>query len=375
MPKILYILLLVNLLSACQGSANQDHQQEIGAHQQRPDPDPAIGSSGKELALSDSSGKSALQASDEGSSTDKSQQTPGAAGTELSDQIPSSTVKTPAQGKIPPKDPGTSPDQTNDNKPITASGADVPQTAEPANSSPGKGAEKPSTTIPKTVGEQSSAPIFTPWDALFMDLNQFFKDCVSKGLVRYGQLAVSPVTLNEMMQKVANADLEKASEAQRKAFQINAYNLFVIKQIVEHYPISSPMDIAGFFDSREFDLAGKSTTLNDLEAGLRSDPRIHFALVCAAIGCPKIQSGAFMPATLDAQLDSRTRAAMNDPYFIRFKEGDQRAEVSQIFNWYAIDFGGPESVLEYINQFRTLPIPPATPIDFYEYDWKLNKSS
>ena len=177
------------------------------------------------------------------------------------------------------------------------------------------------------------------------------------------------------MQNVANADLEKASEAQRKAFQINAYNLFVIKQIVEHYPISSPMDIAGFFDSREFDLAGKSTTLNDLEAGLRSDPRIHFALVCAAIGCPKIQSGAFMPATLDAQLDSRTRAAMNDPYFIRFKEGDQRAEVSQIFNWYAIDFGGPESVLEYINQFRTLPIPPATPIDFYEYDWKLNKSS
>ena len=80
-----------------------------------------------------------------------------------------------------------------------------------------------------------------------------------------------------------------------------------------------------------------------------------------------------MPATLDAQLDSRTRAAMNDPYFIRFKEGDQRAEVSQIFNWYAIDFGGPESVLEYINQFRTLPIPPATQIDFYEYDWKLNK--
>ncbi|MBI1194195.1 MAG: DUF547 domain-containing protein [Bacteroidetes bacterium] len=348
MPKFLYILLLVNLTNACQnehsggteakgsGMDREQHaeRQDIGVATSSEKPlQPALNERKPLAAEAPELGSVQLAAS-----ADSLANLGEAASPESG--LRDKELKTPASIAQPAPD------------------------AAPSDATPT--AATPTAATPRQV--------FTQWDALFADLDLFLKDAVSGGLVRYGDLAVAPVMLDDMTARISNADLDKASTLQNKAFKINAYNVLVMKQVVDHYPIPSPMDIAGFFDRQTYGVAGKKTTLNDLEAGLRSDPRIHFALVCGALGCPKILDGAFMPGKLDQQLDAVTRQALNDPTFIRYREGDQYAELSQIFNWYAQDFGGKDAILAYINEFRNQPIPEGTAITFYDYNWKLNKT-
>jgi len=334
MPKFLYILLLVNLANACQsehssGTANQDSGNEQD----------------KDSLLHDANASQAEEETFRPSSYQRTPSTPERSGSaQLQANAVNDSLTNPADSEV---NPGSGKGNTE----APSGELSVPS---------------PKETVPQQV--------FTKWDALFADLDLFLKEAVYGGRVRYGDLAVAPVMLNDMVARIASADLEKAGTEQIKAFNINAYNVLVIQQVVEHYPIPSPMDIAGFFDRQTYLVAGKKTTLNDLEAGLRSDPRVHFALVCGALGCPKILDGAFMPGKLDQQLDAVTRSALNDPMFLRYQEGDQYAELSQIFNWYAVDFGGKDAIIAYINPFRSLPIPEETAINFYDYSWKLNKT-
>ena len=134
------------------------------------------------------------------------------------------------------------------------------------------------------------------------------------------------------------------------------------------------MAIDGFFDEEQFTLFGYSMTLNELEKNLLNanypDARLHFVLVCGALGCPKIYDGTIKPVDLDKFLDHRTREALNDPDFVRSDRAGN-PELSQIFKWYAADFG--EDILGYINKYRKYPFDSEKSIFFYEYDWNLNK--
>ena len=117
--------------------------------------------------------------------------------------------------------------------------------------------------------------------------------------------------------------------------------------------------------------------MNDLENGkIRpeyKDARIHFVLVCAAKGCPKIASFAYFPGKLDQQLDAQTKKAMDDTYFIRVNKGDKKVEVSKIFEWYKEDFtNSGKTILEYVNAYRSEKIPADYAVSQYEYDWQLN---
>jgi hypothetical protein len=149
---------------------------------------------------------------------------------------------------------------------------------------------------------------------------------------------------------------------ERKAYLINAYNLLVINEALEHYPLKSVLDVSGFFDGKKQQVGGRSLTLNQLEKDLLlknfPDARLHFVLVCGALGCPPITSFAYQPATLESQLDQQTRKALNNASFIRVSEGGQSVGLSQIFSWYANDFGGSKAnVLSFINKYRKSPIP------------------
>ncbi len=183
--------------------------------------------------------------------------------------------------------------------------------------------------------------------------------------------------MQKLIAFIADADVSGKEKNEQLAFYINAYNLFTIKLIVDHYPVQSPMEIMGFFDSKKIMVAGKKTTLNDLEnKKIRAfdDPKIHFALVCAARGCPQIADYAFMPAHLDEQLTERTKHALNDPLFIRV-EGD-KVKISEIFKWYYRDFGKTDTqLISFINKFRDSPLPSGTRLSYYTYDWTLNEIS
>ena len=211
----------------------------------------------------------------------------------------------------------------------------------------------------------------------FEKAESFFNKYAQNGSVDYTSVKANSVELNTLVSHIADMDLSSASAKENQSFYINAYNITVIKAVVDNYPINSPMDVSGFFDTKKHTIAGELLTLNDIENNkLRSvynDPRFHFVLVCAAQGCPKIFSKAYIPAKLDAHLGTRTIAALHDANFIRVDNVRKRVLVSEIFKWYKEDFDKTGmTLIEYLNQYRSVKIPASYTVDYYTYDWTLN---
>ncbi|MDN5205561.1 DUF547 domain-containing protein [Fulvivirgaceae bacterium BMA10] len=217
-----------------------------------------------------------------------------------------------------------------------------------------------------------------PLNSFTNDADKFFAKHVANGLVDYETIKKNPAELNQLVKKIEGMSVGSASESQKKAFYINSYNLLVINGIVQNYPTKSPLDIGGFFDTKKRSIAGERLTLNDIEnKKLREttkDSRVHFVLVCAALGCPKITNFAYKPATLDAQLDRQTKLAINDPNFIRVKDNEKKVYISEIFKWYTADFTNEsKTLLAYLNRFKNTKVPNDYKVDYYTYDWALNK--
>ncbi len=147
----------------------------------------------------------------------------------------------------------------------------------------------------------------------------------------------------------------------------------VIDQLAKNWPTSSPMSISGFFDNVKHKIGGNNWTLSHLENKIMrpsfKDPRLHFVLVCGAKSCPPIINEAYFPSTLEAQLEEQTKAALNNPDFIK-TEGD-KIMLSEIFKWYESDFKlKAKNTTAYINQYRDIKITSKT--SFYPYDWAVN---
>jgi hypothetical protein len=210
----------------------------------------------------------------------------------------------------------------------------------------------------------------------FSEANSFFQDYTSNGNVAYDRLTQNSSHLDALMQMASKITVDTSDEKVYKAFWINAYNLTVIQGIVHNYPLDSPLAVKGFFDAITYKVGGKSLTLNDIENKMLrakyDEPRFHFVLVCGAKGCPPLISEAYMPTTLEQQLQRQTIKALNDPSFIRVSEGT--VALSEIFKWYREDFVKQGlSEHEFLNRYRNNKISTASEITYYPYNWKLNK--
>ncbi len=212
----------------------------------------------------------------------------------------------------------------------------------------------------------------------FLDqTDQFLQKYVKEGKVDYPAIIKSPAELKALVQAIANFSLDGLSDSERKAFYINAYNLNVIDGIVQHYPTNSPQAVVGFFDREKHQIAGESLTLNELEKDkllkTTQDARLHFVLVCAAKSCPPLAPEAYRPENLEEQLDIRTRMALDDPKFIRVENDGQKVEISELFTWYRGDFlRNHDSVLDFINAYRSEKLDSEIKVGTYTYDWSLN---
>jgi len=200
----------------------------------------------------------------------------------------------------------------------------------------------------------------------------FLSECVSFGRIDYKN--INKAELDTLIYFIGETSIENEDLNTKKAFLINAYNLIVIHQVVENYPVTSPMSVQGFFEVNSFEVAGEKITLNHLENNLMRakypDPRYHFVLVCGAIDCPPIDSKAYKPDSLESHLEERTKSALNNEGFVFESEGT--VFLSQIFEWYAEDFGkNSKEVLGYINNYRTNPFT-SSKVEYYDYDWMLN---
>ena len=208
----------------------------------------------------------------------------------------------------------------------------------------------------------------------------------SQGRVNYAGLKSNPGTLEAYLDLLAvNAPSDKATFQTGLAFWINAYNALTIKGVLDHYPTTSVRKIklfGGFFSRIKFQVGGREYTLDNIEHDIIryefGDPRIHFALVCASIGCPILENRAFVPETLEERLDNATANFINNPEKVRLDRENRVLYLSQIFEWYAEDFEDThDSVINFISEY--LPEADATflkakevQIQYLQYDWRLN---
>lgn len=209
----------------------------------------------------------------------------------------------------------------------------------------------------------------------FSDADAFFTKYVSNGNVVYKAIYDNPKELQKLVEKLKTFEISKSQPKAYKAFWINAYNLSVIKGIIDNYPIQSPLDKKGFFDKTTYTLAGENITLNDVEnkklRAVYNDARFHFVLVCGAKGCPPIISKAYKPSTLEKQLERQTKKAINNPDFIKIYK--DKVVLSEIFKWYKEDFvKNGKNEINFLNRYLDTKIAPTTPISYYTYDWRLN---
>lgn len=146
----------------------------------------------------------------------------------------------------------------------------------------------------------------------------------------------------ESLGRLDRTDYDGFTRDQKLALLINAYNAFTLELILRHYPVASIQEIDGNWTDQIWPLAGDTLSLNGLENEIIrpefKEPRIHFALVCAARGCPPLQPAAYTAEKLEEQLASASRGFARDRLFNRLDKESSTLRVSKLFEWYVVDF-------------------------------------
>jgi len=209
--------------------------------------------------------------------------------------------------------------------------------------------------------------------------------------VRYAEFAKDRPALKaylDSLSKVTEAEFNAWPKGERMAFLINAYNAFTVEKILTRYPnLKSIRDFGTVFGNpwkdKFFTLLGRESYLDQIEhemlrkPGAYNEPRVHYAVNCASIGCPMLREEAYTADKLDRQLDEQAARFLSDRSRNRFAAG--RLEVSKIFDWFKEDFGVRE---QYFARYAKLLAdgPDAqkvvaegkAPISFLDYDWSIN---
>lgn len=219
--------------------------------------------------------------------------------------------------------------------------------------------------------------------------NREFNSVVTKyvhpgGWVDYAGLASHPQNLNAYIASLAKAPFTQLGRNQKLALLINAYNACTMRLILDYYPhIKSIMDIPS--DQRwaavRWNIGGKLYSLENIELMLRADfadPRIHFAIVCASIGCPPIRQQAYEGDTVEVQLQSQAEYVNNNARWLRFSKSGKTVHLTKLYDWYGGDFTqAAGSVLKFAARYNKqlaaeIAAGNAPAIVFKAYNWNLN---
>jgi hypothetical protein len=208
-------------------------------------------------------------------------------------------------------------------------------------------------------------------------------------LVRYA--AVSKKArglLNNYLKTLESTAVSSFSRAQQRAFWINLYNASTVNLILEHYPLESITKISfsffsfGPWDEELLTVEGEKLSLNDIEHRILRpiwrDPRIHYALNCASLGCPNLLPQAFTELNTESLLEQGARDYINHPRGAEMQ--GEKLILSKIYEWYQADFGANEAgVLLHLQQYSTKERLKSWPTDEleieYQYDWRLNAAN
>jgi hypothetical protein len=220
-----------------------------------------------------------------------------------------------------------------------------------------------------TAPTEPNAPSHETWDNLLR------KHVTADGKVNYTGFQKDMAKLQAYLDLLAKQLPESSwGRNERLAYWINAYNAFTVKLIVDNYPVNSIRDIydGNPWDVKWIELEGNTFSLNQIEHEIIrkrfDEPRIHFAVNCAARSCPPLVNRAFTAEHLNAMLKKATQQFLTNPAYNKIDT--KQAELSKIFDWYGSDFG---DINQFLEQYVPSQISPETPIKFMEYDWVLNR--
>ncbi len=165
----------------------------------------------------------------------------------------------------------------------------------------------------------------------------------------------------------------------RLGLGFDAYNALVIGSVIRYGRPRSVLDVKGFFKKSEHRVAGKMMSLDHLEKSVinpfAKDPRTHFVLVCAAVGCPKLESKPYGGSQVTQRMERAAQRYLDSPWGAAVRPN--QVKLSKIFDWYKKDFGGPKGVrdfvLRHLSKRKAEQAGKDPKIEFLDYNWTLNQ--
>ena len=236
--------------------------------------------------------------------------------------------------------------------------------------------------------QQSVAVDHSQWQ-LFLD-RYLTQSGDGIALVRYSEVSnEARKRLRDYLSMLQEVTVNRLTRNQQRAYWINLYNAGTVQLVLEHYPVASIRDIDispglfadGPWGKKLFSIEGEQVSLNDIEHRILrpiwKDPRLHYALNCASLGCPDLQALAFTPLNTEQLLDSAARSYINHQRGVKIMDGE--LVVSSIYHWFKADFGGTDKGVvshlrvyaepELARQLRNVDT-----IEDHDYSWSLNES-
>lgn len=192
--------------------------------------------------------------------------------------------------------------------------------------------------------------------------------------------------LDAYIEKLAGTAPTRLSRSQQLAYWINLYNALTVKTVIAHYPVKSILKVLptsflspGPWKRDLVTVEGRALSLDDIEHGILrpiwKDPRIHYAVNCASIGCPNLAGKAYKADSAQQMLTEAARGYVNHPRGVSIENG--KLILSRLYNWYATDFGDTDEkviahIMRYAEPKLAAALDGATRIRKYRYDWSLN---
>jgi len=225
-----------------------------------------------------------------------------------------------------------------------------------------------------------------PWDRFLNSYVVAGPDGVNR--VRYGDVTVGDrAALRAYIDQLASVVVSRYRRADQFAYWINLYNALTVQLILDHAPIESILQLnispgwlsVGPWGKKLVRIENELLSLDDIEHRILRpiwrDPRIHYVVNCASIGCPNLGTKAYTGDNVDALLTRAARDYVNNPRGVQFDAGD--LYVSSIYKWYRADFGGgARGVIAHLREYAApalaAKLSKFNDISGYQYDWSLN---
>ncbi len=206
--------------------------------------------------------------------------------------------------------------------------------------------------------------------------NSLLKKHVNEnGMVDYKGFQKDRAELDKYLKMLSSQEpKEEWGRDELLAYYINLYNAYTVDLILRNYPVKSIKDINGAWTKEFVKVGDTEISLGGIENSIlrkMNEPRIHFAINCASISCPKLITEAYTANKIDQQLERVTKEFINSD---KNEISKNSAKLSSVFDWYAKDFKENGTVIEYVNQYSNTKINSGASISYKNYNWDLNEA-